>query len=161
MKVIETTATSEKTTTKIDLEIDHLPKIVREEIAAEVGGYILAATLEYVSQGKSPVSGESFKALSRDYKKKKVELGGKPIPDLELEGDLKDSYDFKIIDEGIEIGFWGDQAPKADGHLKFSGKENATPKRRMLPAEDQVFKRSIISEVNRIIEERESQVFDE
>lgn len=70
---------------------------------------------------------------------------------MEFEGDMLDALDFKPTADGIEIGFWGKEAWKADGHLKFSGATNNTPQRRFLPGEGQEFDSSIQSEIEKII----------
>ena len=70
---------------------------------------------------------------------------------MEFEGDMLDSLKFKKSDDGVELGFFNKEAWKADGHLKFSGKENSTPMRRFLPGEGQQFNSDIRGEVEKII----------
>lgn len=91
--------------------------------------------------------------MSREYKKRKVDEGAPPVANLDLRGDLLEALDFEETDGGIKLGFFGDQAPKADGHLKFSGKEGTAPKRRSIPAEGQKFVSSIESEVEAMVAE--------
>lgn len=124
-----------------------------------MGELLVEQVLSHTSEGKSPVSGESFPALSKDYKEKKIAQGGQGIPDLELTGSMKDEFTFKPTATGLEIGFWGDDAGKADGHLKFSGKDNGVPQRRFLPAEGQNFKKNIQKEIERIIADKSSELF--
>src|SRR5690606_17146750 len=135
IKATGTTATDSETSVTLDLGLEVLPPRRRREVAREVGDFLIESVLDTVAEGSSPVSGERFPALSREYKRKKVEEGAPPIPNLDLHGDLWDGFDYRETDGGIKIGFFGDQAPKADGHLKFSGKEGTAPKRRALPAE--------------------------
>lgn len=151
MKVTETTGSDSKTTSRIDLEIDHLPKDVQNDIKEEVGEYLVEATLLALGEASSPVSGERFPKLSKDYQKKKVAQGGSSSPDLEVSGALKDAIDYRATSEGIELGVFGSEAAKADGHNKFSGRENYTPQRRFLPGEGQTFKQDIVRQVEQII----------
>lgn len=151
MKVVEATGSDGRTTSKIDLGIDHLPLGVQNKIKNEVGEFLVGTILLTLQDAKSPVAGESFPALSKNYKEKKIALGGVGKPNMELEGDMLSSLAFKPIDGGIELGFFDSEAAKADGHLKFSGRENHTPQRRFLPGEGQSFKRGIEQEVKKII----------
>ena len=128
-----------------------------EQIQSDVGDFLVEQILLSVGKGKSPVSGESFKSLSKDYKDKKIKLGASPIPNLELTGEMLNSLTYRTTSDGIEIGFFDDQAWKADGHLKFSGEKNGTPKRRFLPDVGQSFKKDIDKEINKIIQERLSE----
>ena len=159
MKVTKATGSSRKTISSIDLGIADLPRQIRDDIIKEAGEYLVEQVLVSLGDAKSPVSGESFPSLSKLYKAKKVAEGGRPVPDLELAGDLKDALTFRPTKDGLEIGFFGDEADKADGHLKFSGRENFTPKRRFLPAEGQNFKRDIVREVDRIVAEKSGEAF--
>ncbi len=163
MAKIEVTAakgSSQKTTSSIDLGIEDFPAQVKADIIQEVGELLTDSVLAYLSDAKSPVSGETFPKLSKLYKERKVAEGGRPVPDLELVGDLKSALSFKPTKSGLEIGFFGAEADKADGHLKFSGRENGIPQRRFLPAEGQTFKREIVREIDRIISEKSSDIFN-
>lgn len=160
MKVTQSQGSPSRTTTTIDLEISDLPADLQREIKQEAGEFIVEQVLLAMSDGDSPVQGESFPALDRDYKKKKVAEGGQSIPDLEVSGDLKDALTFKATDEGIEVGFFGSQANKADGHLKFSDRENGIPQRRFLPAEGQRFKSDIADQIETLIADKAGDTFD-
>jgi hypothetical protein len=103
-----------------------------------------------VAEKKSPITGESFEALSKEYKAKKAAEGLSPIPNLELTGSMLDSLDFRVTSDGIEIGVFGDDAPKADGHNNLSG-NSLLPTRRFIPEAGETFSSSIDDEVNRII----------
>lgn len=126
-----------------------------------MGEFLVEQTLFALDSAKSPVQGESFPALSRKYKKRKLAEGGRGIPDLELTGDLKADLTASPAPDGLEIGFFGSQADKADGHLKFSDRENNCPQRRFLPGEGQKFKREIESGVEDIIARRSGEAFKE
>lgn len=152
MKAIAQTGSPEKTTVELDLFSDRdIPAAARDQIREDVGDYLLEQVLVSLQSAKTPVAGESWPALSKEYRARKLEEGGSGKPDMELMGDMLDELSWKATDDGIEVGFWGDQADKADGHLKFSGRENNTPQRRFLPGEGQAFKRGVQSEVERIV----------
>lgn len=159
MKVIKATGSSDRTTSEIDLGLGGLPKDVKDDIIEEVGTFLVEQILMTVGDAKSPVSGESFPSLSKKYRALKEEQGGSGTPDLELTGAMKDALTFEATDTGLEIGFFGDQAGKADGHNNFSG-ESKIPKRRFLPDEGQTFKKDILQGVEEIIDSKSGEVFE-
>jgi hypothetical protein len=158
LKVIKATGSSNRTTSEIDLGISGLPGNIKSDIVEEVGTYLVEQILLTLGDAKSPVAGESFKSLSKNYKKIKEQQGGNGIPDLELTGAMKDALTFEATEDGLEIGFFGDQAGKADGHNNFSG-ESKIPKRRFLPGEGQTFKRDIVSTVDMLVESKAGDAF--
>lgn len=103
-----------------------------------------------MGEKKSPITGKSFQALSKDYKKFKRDFGSTPTANLELTGDMLDSLTYRITKDGIELGVYGDDAPKADGHNNLSGKSQL-PERQFLPKEGETFKGSIQKEIESII----------
>lgn len=123
----------------------------------EIGSFLIENTLLSISQKKSPVKGEGqFKALSSDYKKKKMSEVGNSIPNLELSGSMLDSLDYKVVGDSIKIGVFGKEAPKADGHNNFSG-DSTLPKRRFIPDKGQDYTEQIAKEVDRIIADKKSE----
>jgi len=85
-----------------------------------------------VAERTDPFTGRAFKPLSKSYAKYKQAQGNSPVPNLELDGDMLDALDYRITPDGIELGVFGAQAGKADGHCDFSGDSNI-PTRRFLP----------------------------
>lgn len=154
MKVLGSTGSNDKTATEIELDLAGLSKTKAAEVKQDVGEFLVEQILLTVAEAKSPVSGERWPGLSKDYKKLKEAEGGTPVANMELTGEMLNSLTFKPTDKGIEVGFFDEQAAKADGHNKFSGKENHTPKRRFLPGEGQHFRKQIESEVSKIIAEK-------
>jgi hypothetical protein len=152
MKVTETKASSDAITSRIDLELDAVPASARGEVKDRVGDLIIDAILSSVSKAQSPVAGESFPGLSKEYKAKKVAAGHPGKPNLEFDGDMLAALGFHSTEDGIEVGIFGNQAPKADGHNNFSGESNL-PQRRFLPDVGQEFKSSIRSGVDKIVAE--------
>ncbi len=103
-----------------------------------------------MGEEKSPVSGKAFEKLSDSYKKKKKAEGGTPKPNLEASGDMLDSLGYKVTSEGVKIGVFGKDAPKADGHNNLSG-DSLLPERRFLPDEGEFFKKDIREGIESII----------
>lgn len=141
----------------IALDLSGVPDNKIAEVKKEVGDFLIESILRDVGDGKSPVQGERFKRLSKDYADEFK--GGNTTPTMQLFGDLLDSL--RAEDAGgsfIKIGHFGEQAPKADGHnqLSLEAKIWAAgrdfPKRRYIPAEGQSFKRSIERGIEEIIE---------
>lgn len=120
----------------------------------EIAEYVRDEILQYVGEGKSPVSGGAWKrSLSPEYKKLKKEISGSDFANMELYGDMLDSLEYRIKGDTIEIGwFSGEQAAKADGHNNFSG-ESTLPTRQSIPKENQSFKRDIVSGMKAIAKE--------
>ncbi len=153
MKVIEAVGSEGATFSEIDLELpDAMPDKLKLKIRRDVGDYLVEQTLSYVAESRSPVKGESFPALSKEYKKKKLAEGGTGKPDLTENGNMMDDLTYRDQGEdAIKIGIFSNQAWKADGHLKFSGADSNNPKRRFLPAEGQEFVPEIEAQVEKII----------
>jgi hypothetical protein len=151
MKVTDSIGSREKTVSQIDLGLEGMDPDVADAIKEEVGTFLVESVLSAVAEAKTPVSGESWPILSKDYKEHKSEEGSGTVANMSLNGEMLDSLTFEKTSSGIELGFFDDQAWKADGHLKFSGAEGTAPKRRFLPAKGESFKEGIEKEVESII----------
>ncbi len=141
---------------KLDLPED-MPDEIADDIKADVGQFIVDATLENVGAGKSPVSGYgAFKQLSREYADE--QKGGRRLPNLDLEGDMLNAFTYRITKEGVVTGIWGAEAEKSFGHNSgFKGHpvlEGVAPMRRFIPDEDETYRRDIMSGIDRIVDER-------
>lgn len=153
MKVVKTNATSERTTTELDLfdESQIRDPATRDKAKQMIGDYLVEAIQQAVGHDMSPVDGEGkFKKLSKEYAHKKKEEVGNTEPNLELSGDMLNALAFRETSKGIEIGVFGEQAPKADGHNNFSG-DSRIPTRRFLPDEGQEFIGEIEDNVRQIM----------
>lgn len=147
IKAIDASATDSETSTTLEIDA---PDSVKEEIGEYLVEQILAATAE----SKSPVAGYGkFPSLSKEYKKFKEESGRSGVPNLDFEGDMLSALDYEITDDGLKIGVFGDQAPKADGHNNLSG-ASSLPLRRFLPDIGESFKKDIDAEIEAILSER-------
>lgn len=117
----------------------------------DIGEALVEQTLSYVADAKSPIDGlGKFKGLSKDYKKLKLEETGSGDANLDLTGSMISSIDYKVIGDKLEIGVYGQDAAKADGHNQFSnGTKSNLPLRRFLPAEGQEY----TSQIKNIIDD--------
>lgn len=115
----------------------------------EITSYVQEQVLSFIGEGKSPVSGESFKKLSSAYAKKMKH--GDSTPNLDLYGDMLDALSVKEDKGVISLQIEGDQAEKADGHCKLTGRENDIPRRRFIPGEGQTFRKEIMTGIKNII----------
>ncbi len=136
----------------IKLNFDNIPENKQTAYKDEAGEYIVSEIKRSLAQGKSPVEGlKKFKILSKDYADD--EKGGNRQPNLNLDGDMIASIDFKKTDTGIRVGiFDSNEVDKADGHNNFSGKSKL-PQRRFIPDESQTFDDKIMNEVKSMANE--------
>ena len=128
------------------------PKKRKREAQEEIAAFITKAVIEDVGDGRSPVSGGSWKrSLSKEYKKRKVAQGGNSYADMLLDGDMLLATDCRVKSGGkLEFGVFGSkEAAKADGHNNFSGK-STLPLREFIPKEGGTFRREIISGIREI-----------
>jgi hypothetical protein len=143
--------TIEKIAKQINLDLSDVPESRHATVKREVGDYVTEEILRALSSGKSPVAGESFKKLNKEYADEMKD--GNRTPNLELDGDLLDALRYKSNDRGIEIGiFKSSEVPKADGHNNFSG-DSKLPTRRFIPKDDQKFKQQIDTGIKSIVNE--------
>src|SRR3970040_1591038 len=100
MKILKTTTTKSETSATIDLFEDReLPRKIKRKVAEAVGEFLVEQTLTRVASTTSPIQGEgNFKALSKLYKKKKLEQVGTGTPNLEFQGDMLDQLGVKATD---------------------------------------------------------------
>jgi hypothetical protein len=63
---------------------------------------------------------------------------------------MLDNLGYRPTGSGVEIGVYGKDAPKADGHVNFSGKSQI-PTRRFIPGEGQQFRPEIDREIQDIV----------
>lgn len=153
IKVKEAIGSSDKTTSTLDLgdALEKLSPAAKERVKADVGDYIREQILLDANATRSPVSGKAFPKLSESYKKHKEAEGLPGRPDLLFEGDMLDALDVKDAGgNAIEIGWWGSQAAKADGHNNISG-DSKLPLRQTIPDVGESFKPKIMKEVEKII----------
>lgn len=134
----------------MNLNLTKIPMEKRDKAKQEAGEFLVGEILRFVSRGQSPVQGERFPKLDEEYAKR--EKRGDTTPNLELEGDLLDSLEFRLTPDGVSVGiFKSSELGKADGHNNFSGLSKL-PQRRFIPKADQKFKNIIESGINQILD---------
>lgn len=142
----------------LDLDLTNVPDEQKGEVKRRVSNYLLNEMLLDIGSGKSPVKGESWKALKKDYAEEVH--GGRRTPILEVEGDMLNALRAKPIEgDKVEVGIRGSQAPKADGHNQISNEAkqwaaetNRTQyKRRFIPDANQKFTGKYDRGIERIV----------
>jgi hypothetical protein len=132
----------------------------KDEVLDEIGQYLVDSILDYVGEGKSPVSGyPSFKKLSAEYAKNMK--AGDDNPNLDLTGSMLDSLGFRVSGDTINIGIFGGSADKTKAFAHNTGfeghpvLESKSLIRRFIPDDEsgEVFKKDILSGVDRILDE--------
>lgn len=128
----------------------------RDALLEEIGDYTVTSMLDFIGEGKSPVTGRNFQKLSAKYADK--EKGGSRVSNLELDGDMLDALDFEITKGKLKVGIFDeDQAIKAYGHQTgFEGHpwlDGKAPARQILPDKGEDFVGRIKSGIDDIIEE--------
>lgn len=153
LKVTKTEATETKTASVIDLgdDLDGLTKAQKKEVLDQIGELLVEQILSACADSTSPITGRAFKKLSKDYAKLKMDEVGSTDPNLDLTGEMLGSLDYHVNGDEIEIGVFGSDAPKADGHNNFSGKSNL-PERRFLPGEGEKFTGDVMSLIDDTIQ---------
>ncbi len=142
-KVIESKGSDSEVSSTIDLGLAEIggQRAAKAKARRNAGAFAVEEILDSVTSQKSPVLGESWPALKKgNYKNfKKAEVGNTRA-NMELTGAMLDALDWKPTPEGIKVGiFDNDQAPKADGHNRMSGRATRMPKRRFLAKDGQKF----------------------
>lgn len=137
----------------MSLNLSKVPTSQRTAVKNEVGEFIVDQILRSVSNATSPVEGKgAFKSLSKEYADN--EKGGNRKANLELDGDMLDSLEFRTTISGVEVGiFDGDETPKAFNH----NTGDTLPKRQFIPDISESFNSSIQAGVNRIIKDSEEE----
>lgn len=146
---------------ELTLDLSDIPRNKVKEAKEEVRAYLIDEILRSVEQGVSPVEGEGrFRILTPDYARE--EKGGNRTANMELEGDMLNALTSKNKrGDKIEVGIYGANAPKADGHNQISGEAKAWAsrtgrskyKRRFIPDERQTFSKKIMDGVDDILDE--------
>lgn len=102
----------------------------KSELNDLIADYVKESVLADVGAGRSPVTGQPFKKLSKEYAQK--EHGGDRTSHLELFGDMLDSLEVAVRGNKLTLTVGKDQMAKADGHNNFSG-QSKIPTRPFIP----------------------------
>jgi hypothetical protein len=124
----------------------------RRDALDAIADFVKEQVLEYVGDGKSPVSGGKWKrSLSAKYAAIKSEQSSAGFANMELTGEMLDALEVVVNDDVLSLQITGDQAAKADGHNNHSG-DSSLPERRFIPDEGQNFKQDILRGIAQIVE---------
>lgn len=152
--------TKEEVSKLISLDLpENLSSADEVELKSLVGQFVVDSILDMVGQVKSPVKGGDFKSsLTKDYRQRKDDEGGTPIPNLEMDGDMLAALTYKIVGDGVEVGIFNKrQAIKAFGHNTGFEGHPTIPEgkytRQFIPTEDEEFVASINRGIKDIIRE--------
>lgn len=141
----------EEVSYELELDLSDIPRSDRKAALSDIGEFIRDSILDYVGEGKSPVSGQgSFKKLNKSYADN--EKAGDRLANLDLNGDMLDALTFKTnANSGtVKVGiFKKSEAIKAYNH----NVGDTLPKRQFIPDEKQNFKEEIRRGIRRIIDD--------
>jgi len=140
-----------------ELGID-IPRNQRREALEAAAEYIRTAMLDYIGEGKSPVSGGKWiRSLVPSYAAKKGEESSVDFANLELSGDLLDSLTVKAVSGNtISVDVSSDERGKAEGHLTgLYGKNSRIRPRQFMPQGEERLKKDILKGVKDILKEYE------
>src|SRR5882757_8474780 len=89
----------------------------RQDALNEIADYIKTEVLRFVGDSESPVAGGVFKEnLTPKYKTIKEKISGIARANLELYGDMLDSLNCTVTDQGLRLAVSSEQSPKAFAH---------------------------------------------
>ena len=136
-----------------------VPADRRADVKEEVGEYILSKIKKSLRNTSSPVSGEKWSPLSKDYKKEKRGKGGGTAANLRLTGSMLKNLVYKPGTKGdLKIGVetstdrsGRSNVKKALGHNHFE-RGATSPRRRFLPGAGQKFKKEIEAGIKDIVQ---------
>lgn len=141
---------------ELDIEV---PRNKRNAAREEVASYLKEALLEFIGDGRSPVSGGVWrKNLTPDYLKEKRKESGVRFANLELSGEMLDSLTVEVKRGKVVIDLAKDQYDKAEGHITGqygAGNMKKDYRRQFVPQGEEGFKRQIESNIKRILREYE------
>lgn len=132
-----------------------LPRSKQRQALEEAAAFLEAQMQNYISAQNSPVSGGRWiKGLTPEYKAKKVAEGGSPTADLIETGELLTSLSVKVKGKSLVIDVDKSDYGKAEGHLTgLYGNDSRIRPRQFMPQEGETFKRGIVNELKKILEE--------
>jgi hypothetical protein len=144
-----------KVTKRMRLDLTGVKPTKRAEVKDKIGNYVVDQIQKHLNMVKSPVSGETFDPLSKDYKAIKKKKGAGSRANLFLEGDMRFNLGYEPYQGGLEIGIFDEgEAQKADNHNKVSAKSKKTgvPKRQFIPNREESFNEKIMNGIQSIID---------
>lgn len=139
-----------------DLNLD-IPRNKRKDALEAAADLIKTEMLDYIGEGKSPVSGGKWvRGLTKKYAELKSHESSADFANLELSGALLDSLTVDATSSSIIIDVGDDQKDKAEGHLSgLYGEKSRIRPRQFMPQDDQKFKRDILSKLRDLLSDYE------
>jgi hypothetical protein len=126
-----------------------IPRSDRATAVKDVADFVKESMLDYYGDGVSPVTGDKFKRLSKDYAKFKRGQSSSAYANMELTGEMLDALEYKIKGSKIEIGWFGGvDAKKAFNHTTG----DTLPKRPLVPTARQKFDDPIEEGITEILD---------
>lgn len=116
-----------------------LKKTDRDSIKRKVADLLVKEVSKDLNMSRSPVSGNSFKPLSKDYKAEKKKAGKGGRANMKFNNDMRPDIEGVDFRDGIDFGIFTFEADKADAHNQHSGKakswarKNGFPQRKFIP----------------------------
>lgn len=146
---------------RLELDLTGVPNDKKDAAKRDALNVIENETTRALSKGRSPVKGEIFQKLDKEYAD--AQKQGDKTPNLQFEGDMLGAIEYNIgSGDSVEWGYSAKnpEAEKADGHNQFSAKSKKPiwangnpklPKRRFIPDSNQDLKPSTMKLVNEAI----------
>jgi hypothetical protein len=150
-----------KVSYKLKLDLSDVNVDDREKVKKKVGKLLLDKTKQYLKDGKTPISNGTYrKTLTKSHRNAKLSKGQPGYSDMKFTDEMLRDLKVKTKPNSkiIEIGIEGEEAAKTFAHhTSYRGhptiKNRSKYKREFIPNKGQKYKRNILSEVNRIIDE--------
>lgn len=141
----------------------NIPKNKRREALEAAAEILKEAVLDFIGEGKSPVSGfGKFPGYTKKYKDYKSELSSASNVNLELTGEMLDALSVEVSGSNLKVFVDGDSElqGKAEGNnLGTYGNQKPLPgkARRFIPLKekDEVFKRDILRQIKDVLKKYE------
>lgn len=145
-----------------DLGLD-IPRDKQAEALDAAATYLKEIMLDYIADGKSPVSGfGKFPRYTKAYENIKSEQSSSSTVNLELSGEMLDALDVKVDGKKLVVDVFGDEEVrgKAEGNNLGTYGTNEPIKgkaRRFIPvsSEDETFKRDVLSKLKDVLSKYE------
>lgn len=138
-----------------ELDVD-IPRAKRKAALKEAAAFLREQMLEYIGEGKSPVTGRKWAGLSDGYKKIKGESSSVSIPNMEFSGKLLDGLSVDVSGDSLVIDVAEDDYGKAEGNYlgTYGQPKPVTGQRKFMPqAPDKTkpFTNAILSELKKVL----------
>ncbi len=138
-----------------------LTKSEQNKLKRVFAASLTGAVFDKIASLTSPVTGKSFKNLTREYAIQKSKKVKPPIPNLRLEEDMLPSIKHKNTDDGIDWGIFNPrEAIKAFNHNTPKSKRNTSPKRQFVPKESETFTGVVRKAVSKRFEAAAKKIID-